>query len=127
AKGEPVMHVPAAFAVDAKGVKRQAILDWANGRLAVRIDTRGLVFPVLLDPIVETAFWQQAAAQATGGGPPARKDTAMAYDSVLGFSTMVGGDTLYSGGACSSDIWEFLGGQTGWSGGGTIPGQFHTR
>jgi hypothetical protein len=72
--GRSRLHVPPAFLVDAEGRRRAADLQLADGVLVVRAETRGLTFPVLLDPAVEVATWQQVA------GPPPTSFGASAYD-----------------------------------------------
>src|SRR5262245_48986736 len=56
--GTARLRIPTPYALDARGRRRDAELAYAEGRLAVRLDTRGLSFPILLDPAVETAVWQ---------------------------------------------------------------------
>jgi hypothetical protein len=98
--GAPALHVAQPFAIDRTGARRDAILAWDDGELGVHLDTEGLAFPVLLDPALETAFWEQKEPKTA---PPPRSGLAMAYDSLRGVSVMFGGSGPLA------DTWEWDG------------------
>ncbi len=101
----PRLRVPKPFARDANGTRRDAELRFEGGRLQVRLDTRGLKFPILLDPAIEAAVWvQRSPAQP----PAARRGMGMVYDSVRQRVVLFGG----TGSVEYGDTWEFDG--TNW-------------
>ncbi|MFI5297907.1 MAG: hypothetical protein ACHREM_07380, partial [Polyangiales bacterium] len=100
--GTSRLRVPKAFAIDAKGTRKEAMLAYAAGRLSVQLDASGLVFPVLLDPAVESVVWTPVASS----GPPARYNSPLAYDSAHGKTVLFGGGT---GGPQLGDTWEWDG------------------
>lgn len=103
-RGETVISVPRAYAVDALGTHRDAELAWdAPARsLSVHLDTRGLAFPVLLDPAFEVAAWQPGP----GTPPTLRAYHAMAYDEARGNIVLFGG---WSGISFLNDTWTYDG------------------
>jgi hypothetical protein len=106
--GDGVLHVLPPFAVDATGARRDAKLSWNAGRLAVALDTSGLVFPLLLDPAVESYFWVPRTPAAS---PGMRDSHALAYDAATDETILFGG--IVCGSSCSAtalnDTW-------GWNG-----------
>jgi hypothetical protein len=105
-RGEAAMHVARPFAIDSTGARRDADLGWHEGELAVHLDAGGLEFPVVLDPAIETAFWELEQPDAS---PPARALHAMAYDSARGVSVMFGGGTNSNANSPMGDTWEWDG------------------
>jgi hypothetical protein len=103
--GEPVLHAPAPFAIDAQGVRRDAHLRWdaAASRLSVELDREGLAYPVLLDPALENVVWQQRFPAVS---PPARYGFGIAYDSLRSKTVLFGGSTITS---YLNDTWEWDG------------------
>jgi hypothetical protein len=87
-RGQGVLRVLPPFAVDAAGTRRGAELTWADGRLAVSLDTTGLAFPILLDPAVQNALW---TLQNPATSPPLRDSYAMAFDGQEGTAVLFGG------------------------------------
>jgi hypothetical protein len=108
ARGETVLHLAPAFALDARGERRDMAMEWSDGRLALRVDTRGLVYPVLVDPAFETSVWTLMTPTTY---PPARVWGALAYDSARGKTVLFGGNP--SAGNTLDDTWEWDG--TNWS------------
>ena len=104
AAGRTRINVPPAFALDAHGTRRDAQLAYADGRLAVRLDTAGLVFPVLLDPAYEIMYWDQKLPYPDVT-PPGRETAAMAFDSVRGVTVVFGGNAA----GLSNQVWEWNG------------------
>lgn len=102
--GHATLHIPRPFALDAKGTRRDATLtfDAETDRLALTLDTKGLVFPVLLDPAIETAQWSEVATS----GPAKRWATALAFDSVQNKVILFGG--IFQG-LVFDDTWEWSG------------------
>ncbi|MBI5478412.1 MAG: hypothetical protein HY906_06120, partial [Deltaproteobacteria bacterium] len=58
--GRPQLRVPRPWAVDAAGERREGEVRFVDGRLVTRVDTAGLAFPVLMDPVIETVQWAKA-------------------------------------------------------------------
>lgn len=110
AKGEMVMRMPPAVAVDAEGMRRQVELGWSDGRLALRMIGPG-AYPVLVDPALETAVWTQ---QSPVISPSARYRSQMAYDSRRNVVVLFSGNVCTAV-TCSSpgDTWEWDG--TNWT------------
>jgi hypothetical protein len=98
--GRAALHVPPPFAIDAAGAKRSSSLALRDRALSVHLDTAGLVFPVLLDPAIETAFWEEQLPKTS---PPPRNGLAMAYDSARQKVVMFGGSGPLA------DTWEWNG------------------
>jgi hypothetical protein len=99
--GRARLAMPRPFAVDARGVQRPASVEVTDGRLVVRLDPRGLTFPLLLDPAIETGVWTEAAHDSFR-----RTEHALAYDSARGRTVLFGGsgpDGLLG------DTWEWDG------------------
>ncbi len=88
ASGAPLLRIPPAFAIDANGVRRDARVEYAEGRLEVALDTSGLDHPILLDPAGVLAIWQERFPPFKPGG---RNRVAMAYDELRGKSLLFGG------------------------------------
>ncbi|MEB2313253.1 MAG: hypothetical protein OZ921_12455 [Sorangiineae bacterium] len=103
-RGNVQLRVPRPFAVDAHGTRREATLALEAGRLVVELDAAGLTFPVLLDPAVETALWEQRTPSTS---PPSRSYHAMAYDGARGKTVLFGGRD--KGGDPLADTWTWDG------------------
>lgn len=106
--GEPQLRIVAPYLVDAAGTVRSATAKLADGYYHVSFDTAGLAFPVVLDPGVETAIWEDVTPASP---PPARTYTPLAYDSANQVTVMFGGYS--SSNTYLSDTWEWNG--TLWS------------
>jgi len=100
ADGRALLRVPAVVAVDADGVQREATLALDGEKLSVSLDRKGLKFPIVIDPAVETIVWQQRVQV-----PGARSYHVGAYDSARKKVVVFGG----YGSAPLSDTWEFDG------------------
>ncbi|HJZ83700.1 MAG TPA: kelch repeat-containing protein [Polyangia bacterium] len=98
--GNPRLRMPRPFALDAHGQRRDAAVSFEGDRLRVALDVRGLAFPVLLDPALESALWLQVA-----GPPAARYAHAVVYDSARARTVVFGGWT----GSALGDTWEWNG------------------
>ena len=59
AKGQAILRIPRPTAIDAKGSKREGVVAWDGRELFVEVDTRGMNFPVLLDPVIEVMGWSR--------------------------------------------------------------------
>lgn len=110
ATGEPVLHTPRPVVFDATGTVIPADARFEHGRLVVTFDASRVVFPALLDPAIESSFWQQLTPAMP---PPARFQAAMTFDAKRGVAVLFGG--VPSNGASSplGDTWEWNG--TAWS------------
>jgi hypothetical protein len=98
ARGHERLYVARPFAVDARGVRREAELRWSDGRLSVALDPTGLAYPIVLDPYIGTARWQRLKV-----APGARYSTSM---------TDVGGKLVVFGGQGTTvlgDTWSWDG------------------
>ncbi len=58
--GDAAIRVHPAFALDARGQKRAAKLAIEEGELRLSLDTAGLEFPILIDPLATVPVWQLA-------------------------------------------------------------------
>jgi hypothetical protein len=103
AAGRKRLRVGAAFAVDAKGIRREASLSWSRGTIGLSVDTRGLTYPVLVDPPIETVEWSLAVPQSS---PLQRYGHAMVYDSARRRTVVFGGAGNVAG---LADTWEWDG------------------
>ncbi|MCC6217547.1 MAG: hypothetical protein IT376_22000 [Polyangiaceae bacterium] len=101
AADQALLRVSRPFVVDAKGARRDAGLDWAEGRLRIVVDREGLTYPLLVDPAIETAAWE-----LRNGPPTARENFAIAYDSTRQRVMVFGGA---SAGALVGDTWAYDG------------------
>ncbi|MBI2388402.1 MAG: hypothetical protein HYV09_02185, partial [Deltaproteobacteria bacterium] len=102
AEGNALLRAPRPLAVDAAGTLRDANLTWGAGVLTVHLETRGLRYPIVLDPAIETFVWQ-ARVQPPG----ARADHLTVYDSVRKRIVLFGGRS--STGSAHADTWEWDG------------------
>jgi hypothetical protein len=102
AAGQAELHTPRPFVLDASGAKIDADVQLAQGRLVVAYDASGVTFPALLDPAIESAFWEQEHPAVE---PPARYQAAMAFDSTRAVSVLFGGTSPTDLG----DTWEWNG------------------
>jgi hypothetical protein len=100
ADGTARLHVGRAVAVDADGQRRDGTVGWDGANVTVGVETRGLRYPVLIDPPVESVTWEQAA------GFVDRTYPASAWDSARGRLVVFGGlgNNLVQG-----DTWEWDG------------------
>jgi len=106
AYGQAMLRVAAPLAVDARGETRTPELAWNDGRLTLRLDTTGLSYPILLDPLAEPPLWIQ---RTPTNKPSGRYLHRMAY--LASTQTVI----LYGGtsGTASSETWEWNG--TNWA------------
>ena len=104
AKGSEVLRIPTAYSIDAGGVRRPVDMDWRDGRLLMRPDLKGASWPVVVDPAVETAVWEDRST------PDARYEHGLSYDSTRGRIVLFGG--LGIAGKLR-DTWEWNG--TNWA------------
>ena len=90
ARGRARFVIAPAYAVDARGERRDAPLSWDPGTatLSLELDTHDLTFPLLVDPVVSTAIWEDLGADDVG---VASVGSAMAYDASRGQLVMFGG------------------------------------
>jgi hypothetical protein len=112
ATGRKRLRVGAAHAVDAGGTRRDAALAWSDGALELNLDTRGLQFPILLDPPLETVEWDLVMPS---NWPPTRRfeSAGMAFDSARGKTVLFGGTPSPDFGTMGlDDTWEWDG--TSW-------------
>jgi hypothetical protein len=100
AGGQAHLRALRPYAIDAKGTRRDAELLVSATRLTVRLDTEGLVFPVLLDPSIEAAVWESPP-----DGLHVRWATAV-FDQVRKRVVAFGGSTGF-GQAPVSSTWEW--------------------
>ncbi|MGZ3452092.1 MAG: hypothetical protein ACXVEF_20960, partial [Polyangiales bacterium] len=101
--GEHVaLRIPRPFAVDARGTRREAGMRLEGKELVVELDTKDLVFPVVLDPGVETATWTKI------GGAPSPFSSGGRCIAESGGKLLV-----FGAGATYDETWEFDG--TTWS------------
>ncbi len=104
-RGTARLRMPKAFAIDARGVRRDGEVSYEAGRLTLRLDRRGLELPVLLDPAFELALWEDRTPQ-----PGPRSALAMAFDSARGRTVLFGGSN--NGSTYFPNTWEWDG--TSW-------------
>lgn len=103
--GQVVLRLPPAFALDAAGTRRDAEVTLQGDRLTVALDTRGLRWPVLLDPAVESVVWSNVAS----GSPSARRYSALAYSDAASKTFLFGGDNGTCVGCYLGDTWSWNG------------------
>jgi hypothetical protein len=104
--GTTRLRMPRPFAVDARGTRREATLRFAHDRISVGLETDGLVFPILLDPAIETGVWTQ-----TAGSRLSRTGHAMVYDSTRSRAVLFGGQGEHN---LLDDTWEYDGAASKW-------------
>ncbi|MFI5297457.1 MAG: kelch repeat-containing protein [Polyangiales bacterium] len=99
-RGAAKLTIAPPFAIDARGVRRDARLTVQGDRLRLHLETRGLTPPILLDPYVGTARWMRQVLSPT----PRNYGTMAAVGTDL---------VLFSGGAAFSenDTWIWSGSQ----------------
>jgi hypothetical protein len=103
-QGQLLFHMPQPFGVDASGRRVEARAEWTGTRVAVVMDVpknSPLVWPVLLDPVLEGAWTNMLPATS----PPERSRHAMA---ALGNKVV-----LFGGLGSPADTWEWDG--TAWT------------
>ena len=105
-KGEGVLRVLPAFALDRAGTRRDARLAFAGDQLALELDTEGLEFPVLLDPAIESYLWE---LMATGPTELATRLAPLAFDNRAGRNVTVLFGGQYGGAVKRDDTWEWNG------------------
>ncbi|MFO0624682.1 MAG: hypothetical protein U0325_03630 [Polyangiales bacterium] len=101
ADGLPRLLIPTAAARDARGTRRVARLTLREGRLEVNLDTRGLQFPVLLDPAFEVPLWRHPALTVR---PPVTEDPSLAWVGTRGVGVLWTGS-----GSSGAQLWEWDG------------------
>jgi hypothetical protein len=107
ASGDARLHTPRPFLLDATGAKVDARVRLAEGSLVVSYDAAGVTFPALLDPAIESAFWELRQPAAS---PPARVQPALAFDSARGKTVLFGGQGAGAGQPPPlGDTWEWDG------------------
>ena len=106
--GNVSLRARPAYALDASGTRRDAELAFADGRLSVSLDATGLTYPVLLDPVLEVATWEDLTPGS--GNPTSRSTHGLAYDSIRKRTVLFGG--LVSG-SPNNETWTWNG--SAWS------------
>lgn len=104
---EIAFHLAPPYALDANGVRRSATWQWTNANhteLALDLDTRGLTYPLLVDPSYVIWLWTEEVS-LTGRGR-----AAAAYDAARGKVIMFGGAR---GTRSLSETWSWDG--TSWT------------
>ncbi len=89
-RGRAVIALHAPYLIDATGARRDASVVWNEGTSDVTVsgDTRGLTFPVALDPTLSLGNWYDVPLRAAR---LPRQGQAMAYDPVHDRIVMFGG------------------------------------
>jgi len=93
--------IPAPYAVDAKGARRDVTMRFADGRLELELDPAGLSYPVAIDPGLEAATWTDKTPVTT---PPAIRYIDGFYDSIRKKTVFYGG--YITGGVNTSYTWD---------------------
>ena len=103
------MRMRAPYAIDAAGVTRAAsvVLTPETRTLRISVDTRGLAFPVVLDPTVELGGWAEIPLAEAA---LARSGTAIAYDATRREVILFGGRTGSGTLTYFGDTWRWSGG-----------------
>jgi hypothetical protein len=109
--GTDRLRIPPAFALDAAGKRRELSMQFTPesatcGRVDFRLETRGLSWPLLIDPALEAVVWTDRTDP--DHKPTARFWHALAYDPLREKSLMFGGSDN-SGGPFLGDTWEWDG------------------
>jgi hypothetical protein len=107
ARGDAALRIRSSYALDAAGLRREAPTTIEGDELVVRLDPKGLRFPVLLDPVAEVPVWQQKATT----GIPASNAQALVYSADMAQTLYVGGGVW--NGPCSTTYDSSL---YGWNG-----------
>jgi hypothetical protein len=89
------------FAIDARGERRTVEMSYVAGELLLRVDSRGLSFPVLIDPAVKPAVWNKLKSP----GLTQRAAPAVGYDPIRKETILFGG----TDGADQGDTWAWDG------------------
>ncbi|MGH7294701.1 MAG: Kelch repeat-containing protein, partial [Polyangiaceae bacterium] len=103
--GQAQLHTPAPLVVDSTGAVVDARVRFAQGRLVVAYDPAKVAFPALLDPAIESSFWE---LRQPASAPPARFQGAMTFDAKRGVTVLFGGLTGGPSGDLG-DTWEWDG------------------
>ncbi len=106
ATDDPRLRILRPYAVDARGVRRDATMTLDHDLLHIELDPTGLTHPILLDPAIESFLWENKAPATS---PSARGFGAMSYDSARKVMVMYGGDTKLGSGTPQADTWEYNG------------------
>jgi hypothetical protein len=106
ARGEGRLRVIAPYAVDARGVVREATMTLDRGELRISLDPTGLAYPIVLDPAVESFVWQKMTPTKS---PSPRNDTAMAYDPARKVTVLYGGSPDITSSVGVAETWEYDG------------------
>ena len=104
-RGDARLRMVDAFAVDANGEKRAAELQYANNVMTLKLDPAGLTYPILLDPVIEVAVWEEKT------GFRARNGFSVAYDEARGNTVLFGGCLNGAYGQCFGETWVWDGTQ----------------
>ncbi len=108
--GHDAVHMPAPYAVDAKGTHVATTWSLVEGVLSIALPA-DLVYPVLLDPAGDIVVWSKSGATPPGGAGVGRRSGTMSFDSARNVSVFFGG--LDSGSVANNDVWEWNG--TAWT------------
>ena len=99
-----IFRIPPPVAIDAAGLKRAGTLEWTGERVRFSIDTKGMTFPVLLDPATVVVDWSLQSTTTVQSG--ALTGVAMAYDSVRTRTVLFGGYNAAFGNDNATYEWE---------------------
>ncbi|MFI5299601.1 MAG: hypothetical protein ACHREM_16045, partial [Polyangiales bacterium] len=100
ANGDAALRIERPYAIDDKGTRVLATIRVENDAVHVQLDTRGLTYPIVLDPVTEVPVWQ--AAQGATSIPSYE---AMAFDPNTNTDVVVGWDYLTHSASASSAFW----------------------
>jgi hypothetical protein len=119
--GDAALRVLPAFAIDAKGVRREVAVALEDGALRVGLDTRGLAYPILIDPVVEVPIWQRVLKGGDPGGFPYRANAGGAWfnNSFLA----IGGRYPSGGWVLGKDAYSYASGG-GWTVSSVLPSTY---
>ena len=113
AQGEAALRILPAFALDRAGTRREAKLTFAGDELAVELDTRGLEYPVLLDPMIESYLWELKQDDLAAPTGLATRWAPLAYDPRPSRNVTVLFGGQHGGASKRDDTWEWDG--TAWT------------
>jgi hypothetical protein len=124
-KGDAAIRIHPAFLVDAKGTKRDVQIDAIDGELRVSVDTSGLRYPILVDPVASVPIWQKLSGAAVGGLGNPRISAPMTW--LSGSSTLLSIGGLVDTGVgmhSSTDVRQWNG--SAWSAYPVLPAVRHS-